>query len=97
VIGPSTTLTDVAFAVCTALERAGYCVVLTGGSAATRPAGASGQSERVAMCAGALADEGAKNLVCSMTSRRSGSMYWRVGRECMECVRDPYPLRLAMT
>jgi hypothetical protein len=35
VIGPTSTLTDVAFAVCTALERAGYCAVLTGGSAAT--------------------------------------------------------------
>lgn len=34
-IAPSSTLADVAFAVCTALERAGYHVVLTGGSAAT--------------------------------------------------------------
>jgi hypothetical protein len=35
VITATTTLADVAFAVCTALERAGFVVVLTGGSAAT--------------------------------------------------------------
>ena len=34
-IGPNTSLPDVAFAVCTALHRAGFTVVLTGGSAAT--------------------------------------------------------------
>ena len=34
-IGPNTSLRDVAFAVCTALDRAGFTVVLTGGSAAT--------------------------------------------------------------
>ncbi len=34
-IGPASTLADVAFAVCSALENAGYRVVLTGGSAAT--------------------------------------------------------------
>ena len=34
-IRPSSTLTDVAFTVCTALHRAGYTVVMTGGSAAT--------------------------------------------------------------
>jgi hypothetical protein len=35
VIGPTSSLTDVAFAVCTALERTGFHAVLTGGSAAT--------------------------------------------------------------
>jgi hypothetical protein len=35
VIGPTSTLTDVAFAVCTALDRNGFHAVLTGGSAAT--------------------------------------------------------------
>ena len=34
-IGPKSSLADVAFAVCTALDRAGFTVVLTGGSAAT--------------------------------------------------------------
>ena len=34
-IRPSSTLTEVAFSVCTALHRAGYTVVMTGGSAAT--------------------------------------------------------------
>ena len=34
-ITASSSLTDVAFAVCTALDRAGYTTVLTGGSAAT--------------------------------------------------------------
>ena len=34
-ITATSTLADVAFAVCTALERAGFVVVLTGGSAAT--------------------------------------------------------------
>ncbi|MCC6337218.1 MAG: hypothetical protein IT380_24890 [Myxococcales bacterium] len=34
-IGPTSSLADVAFAVCTALERNGYRAVLTGGSAAT--------------------------------------------------------------
>jgi len=34
-ISPSSTLTQVAFAVCTALHRTGYTAVLTGGSAAT--------------------------------------------------------------
>lgn len=34
-ITTSSSLTDVAFAVCTALHRAGYTSVLTGGSAAT--------------------------------------------------------------
>jgi hypothetical protein len=35
VIGQNSSLRDVAFAVCTALHRAGFTVVLTGGSAAT--------------------------------------------------------------
>ncbi len=35
VIRPSSTLTEVAFSVCTALHKAGYTVVMTGGSAAT--------------------------------------------------------------
>jgi hypothetical protein len=35
VIGPTSSLTDVAFAVCTALDRQGFHAVLTGGSAAT--------------------------------------------------------------
>jgi hypothetical protein len=35
VITALSTLTDIAFAVCTALERAGFVAVLTGGSAAT--------------------------------------------------------------
>ncbi|MCP3136054.1 hypothetical protein [Pyxidicoccus xibeiensis] len=34
-IEPTTSLTDVAFAVCTALDRQGFHAVLTGGSAAT--------------------------------------------------------------
>ncbi len=34
-IGPTSSLTDVAFAVCTALDRQGFHAVLTGGSAAT--------------------------------------------------------------
>ncbi len=34
-IGPTSSLTDVAFAVCTALDRRGFHAVLTGGSAAT--------------------------------------------------------------
>lgn len=34
-IGTASTLTDVAYAVCTALDRAGFTAVLTGGSAAT--------------------------------------------------------------
>lgn len=34
-IGFTSSLADVAFAVCTALHRNGYCAVLTGGSAAT--------------------------------------------------------------
>ena len=34
-IRPSSILTEVAFAVCTALHRAGYTVVITGGSPAT--------------------------------------------------------------
>lgn len=34
-IGPTSSLTDVAFAVCTALDRKGFHAVLTGGSAAT--------------------------------------------------------------
>ena len=34
-IGLNSSLTDVAFAVCTALHEAGYTVILTGGSAAT--------------------------------------------------------------
>lgn len=43
-IGATSTLTDVAFAVCTALDRAGFVVVLTGGSAATYYAPESYQS-----------------------------------------------------
>ena len=39
-IGPSSTLVDVAFAICTALDRAGVRAVLVGGSAATFYAGA---------------------------------------------------------
>jgi hypothetical protein len=35
VIGPQSTLTDVGFAVCTALSRVGIVAVMTGGSAAT--------------------------------------------------------------
>jgi hypothetical protein len=35
VIGPASTLANIAFEVCTALEQAGYRAVLTGGSAAT--------------------------------------------------------------
>jgi hypothetical protein len=35
VIGPTSSLTDLAFAVCTALDRKGFHAVLTGGSAAT--------------------------------------------------------------
>jgi hypothetical protein len=35
VIGPTSSLTDIAFAVCTALDRKGFRAVLTGGSAAT--------------------------------------------------------------
>lgn len=34
-IGPASSLTDVAFEVCTALDRSGFQAVLTGGSAAT--------------------------------------------------------------
>ena len=34
-IGPTSSLTDIAFAVCTALARQGFQAVLTGGSAAT--------------------------------------------------------------
>lgn len=34
-IGPTSSLTDIAFAVCTALDRQGFHAVLTGGSAAT--------------------------------------------------------------
>lgn len=44
-IGPAATLTDVAFAVCTALDRIGYRVVLTGGSAATYYAPEAYQSD----------------------------------------------------
>jgi hypothetical protein len=47
VIGPSTSLTDVAFAVCTALESVGYTVVLTGGSAATYYAADAYQSDDI--------------------------------------------------
>jgi len=39
VIGPSSTLVDVAFAICTALDRVGVTAVLVGGSAATFHAG----------------------------------------------------------
>lgn len=43
-IGPQSTLTDVAFAVCTALHRSSVTAVLTGGSAATHYAPEAYQS-----------------------------------------------------
>lgn len=43
-IGPTSSLTDIAFAVCTALERRGFHAVLTGGSAATHYAPEAYQS-----------------------------------------------------
>ena len=44
-IGPSSTLEDVAFEVCTALHRLGFVAVLTGGSAATYHAPGAYQSD----------------------------------------------------
>lgn len=46
-ITATSTLTDVAFAVCTAMDGAGFTVVLTGGSAATYYAPEAYQSRDV--------------------------------------------------
>jgi hypothetical protein len=62
VITPSSTLADVAFSVCTALDRGGITAVLTGGSAATFYAPRAYQSRDIDFVITAWAPDGEKAL-----------------------------------
>lgn len=73
-IGPNTSLPDVAFAVCTALHRAGFTVVLTGGSAATFYAPAAYQSKDLDFVI-TLKGTGGEPALRSIGFERKGDFY----------------------
>lgn len=73
-IGPSSTLADVAFEVCTALTQAGYCVVLTGGSAATYYAPDAYQSDDLDFVV-TLRGEAGERALEALGFRRKGDFY----------------------
>lgn len=82
-IRPTSTLTDVAFAVCTALEGSGYRAVLTGGSAATFYAPEAYQSADLDFVITLHGKAGEKALA-SLGYRRKGDFYVHP--------RSPFPL-----
>lgn len=73
-IGPSTSLTDVAFAVCTALDRVGFQAVLTGESAATYYAPEAYQSGDLDFVI-TLQGKGGEAALASIGFTRKGDFY----------------------
>lgn len=73
-ITAATSLTDVAFAVCTALDRAGYITVLTGGSAATFYAPAAYQSKDIDFVI-TLQGKTGEEALASVGFKRQGDFY----------------------
>jgi hypothetical protein len=74
-IGPTTTLREQAFLVCTALDRFGTTCVLTGGSAATVYAPHDYQSQDMDFVLTLVGRSGNEEALSALGFVRSGSMY----------------------
>lgn len=73
-IGPASSLTDIAFAVCSALDRKGFRAVLTGGSAATYYAPDAYQSDDLDFVL-TLKGTGGESALTSLGFVRRGDFY----------------------